>query len=332
MTQAQDNQVELTPDQIEAVKQTRQMASTLTKSFKKMKDACQFSLADTKGPLAFAAEKLAEVARIEKELEKQKGTPEYVYAATQITIMGRMFDGAKRMMEVQNQYDQKNLALATQGLEMATTAGDDPLAWQQLHEAGLMDAYKFTLPLEDVRYLEARAQTNYYFALHYWVSCIDGIDAILRATVNDRAIEVQSPEEEEGRAKIGQAVKDAMAANRDLAVLLGQWGAELQEAYAYFQWAKPLLSGLEGKTPEAKKAVLADPDWQKLNGKAILLGNMIPKVQAYPDVAKFFPQPQAPELPFEQLEWKELNVPPSGTGRLQGGTGRLQGGTGRLGK
>ncbi|MOA63221.1 hypothetical protein D3C78_1888770 [compost metagenome] len=75
--------------------------------------------------------------------------------------------------------------------------------------------------------------------------------------------------------------------------------------------------------------MLADPDWQKLNGKAIVLGNLIPKVQAFPQIATFFPPPQAPELPFEQLEWKEATLPPSGTGRLQG-TGRLPG-TGRLG-
>lgn len=323
MTQAQEIPMdELTPDQIEAVKQTRKVAAELTKSFKKMKDACQFSLADTKGPLAFAAEKVAEVKQLEQAIEKQKGTPEYVYAKTQLTIMARMFDGARRMMEVQNVYDQKNLALANQGLEMVAEAGENPAAWQQLHEGGLLEAYQFKLPVEDVRYMEARAQTNYYFALHYWVTCIDGIDAILRATVGDKAIEVQTKDEEAGRARIAEVFKQAMASNRELAVLLTQWGVELQEAYAYFQWAKPLLTGLEGKSPEAKKAVLADPDWQKLNGKAILLGNLIPKVQAFPEIAKFFPQPQAPELPFEQLEWKEATLPPSGTGRLQG-TGRL---------
>ena len=112
MTQAQEIPMdELTPDQIEAVKQTRKVAAELTKSFKKMKDACQFSLADTKGPLAFAAEKVAEVKQLEQAIEKQKGTPEYVYAKTQLTIMARMFDGARRRMEVQNVYDQTNRAL-----------------------------------------------------------------------------------------------------------------------------------------------------------------------------------------------------------------------------
>ncbi|MFN3430679.1 MAG: hypothetical protein ACK46X_12075, partial [Candidatus Sericytochromatia bacterium] len=259
----------LSPEQIEALGNLNRMVATLGKSLKKMKDASQYSLAASKGPLAFANEKLAEVATIRTQLEKQKGKPEYVYASQSLTIMARMFEGSKQMMEVQNQYDQKNLALASQGLEMLEAAGDDSNAWVTLQEGGMLDAYKFTLPLEDVRYLEARAQTNYYFALHYWMTCVDAIDAILRATVSDTAVEVQSPKEGAGRAAMAEHLRQAMAANRELAVMLGQWGTELQETYAFFQWAAPLLKGLAGKTPEAKKAVLLDPDWQKLNGKAI---------------------------------------------------------------
>lgn len=328
--------VELTPEQQEVWNRFQEMLVAFPKEFKRMKEACQFSLADTKGPLAFVSEKLDETRQALKAVEAQKGQPDYPYAVQILTIAERMFGAAKRMMEIQTEYDKKNLALAEQGLELAANAGQDPHVWIRLDQGGLLAPYKFTSPLENVEFLEARAKVNLYFALHHWMNCLDAIDAILRATHNQKAIVCQTPEEENGRAQLAQLFKDAMAADPELAVQVNMWGTELNDATAFFDWAASTLKSLEGKPTEGKRAVLNDADWQKLNGKAIALALLVEQAQAFPAIAPYFPAPDKPSLPYQQLEWKEGGGTDrlKGTGRLQGtgrlaGTGTLQG-TGRL--
>lgn len=334
MSDTQIPREELSPEQVEALNQFDDMRATLGKTFRKMREACQASLKACEGVHKFVSGKAEEIRSLQAELAKQAASPEKEYAGDTLTIAQRMFEGNQRMLEVQMQYDKRNLALAEQGLEMMQAAADDPNVWVRLHESGqLTETYKFALPLEDPAYLEARAQMNLYFGLHHWVACVDGIDGILRATVKDTAVVAQDAGEEEGRAKIAQVIGEAMAGNRDLAVLMGQLGSELQETWAYFMWASQTLKGLAGVPAEHKREALLDADWKKLNGKAVLLGSLIQKVQPYPEVAQFFPEPQAPEVPFDQLEWQEAPVAPGsrplGTGRLS--TGRLPG-TGQLKK
>lgn len=336
-TQPDTPELELTPEQQEVWTRFQDMLVSFPKEFKRMKDACQFSLADTKGPLAFITEKLGEVQAAQQALEKQKGHADYEYAATQLRIAERMFGAAKRMMEIQGEYDRKNLALAEQGLELAANAGEDPHVWIKLDQAGMLAPYKFTSPLENVEFLEARAQANHYFGLQHWMNSLDGIDAILRATTGQKAIVCQTRFEEAGRAKLAEIFKQAMAEDQQLTVQMGKWGTELQETMAYFDWASNALKGLQGKPADARRAVLADPEWQKLNGRVVVLATLTERVQAFPAIAEYFPKPERPELPYEQLEWRDPLEPRVGTGRLQGtgqlrqaGTGRLQGGTGRL--
>lgn len=327
MAQTDIPQDQLTPEQVKALGELDDMIGTLGKSFRKMRDACKASLKAGEGARKFASEKAEEMGGLLVQLEQKKGTPEYPYASQTLTIAERMFEASKTMLEIQATYDKRNLALAEQGLEMMQSAGNDPNVWLRLQESGqLAEAYKFTLPLEEPRYLEARARLNLYFGLHHWVACVDGIDVILRATVKDTAVTPQDAAEEEGRAKMAEVVRQAMAGNRELAILMGQLGTELQEAWAYFRWASDSLKGLEAMSPESRRETLLDADWKKLNGKAVLLGSLIQKVQPYREVAQFFPEPELPEVPFEQLEWQDAPVAPGsqplGTGRL--GTGRLK--------
>lgn len=331
MTQPQEQAPELTPEQVEALEKLDGMVGTLGKSFRKMRDASAASLKGCKEALAFANDKIAEVEALRAQLDKKKGTPEFAYTANALAVMTRMFDGSRCMLEIQIAYDQKNLALAEQGLEMHKAAEKDPNAWVKLNESGLLaDTYKFALPLEDVRYLEARAQMNIYLGVHHWIACVDGIDAILRATNNPPAVECQTPEEEAGRNQMAQVIREAAQANRDLAILLGRLGGELTEAWALYQWGSQALKAIKDMPAESKRQALADADWRKLNGKTVVLATLIDTVQPYAALAEFFPEPQAPEVPFDQLEWAETMLPeaPSGTGRL--GTGRL-GGSGQLG-
>ncbi|HEY9724504.1 MAG TPA: hypothetical protein V6D47_21060 [Oscillatoriaceae cyanobacterium] len=344
-------QQELTPEEKEALAKLTKTAAMVTKELKHAREACKFSLEATRGPLEFVKTKLAEVADLEAQAEAKREQLDYTFVSQTLVIHRRMFEASQRMIEIQRSFDTRNLAIAEEALATLATANDDPVRmsnlWVGLNESGKFDEVRFALPIDSPAYLEARAQMYLYLGLQHWQACLEGIDAILRATVNDTAIEPRDEAEEAQRAEAGRQVAALMKGNREAMQVLQHLGTELQEAFSYFQWAAAGLRNLKELSDDIKLARLKDADWQKLSGKTVLIIQLIDKVQPFPELAALFPPPQKPELPYEELEWQDRlrELPISGTGRLgtgrlgspnsktgplQGKTGSLQNGTGSL--
>lgn len=316
-----------TPEQQEALAKLAKTAGTVNRELKRARDAFAYSLEATRGPLEFAQAKLAEVADLEEKAAAKRDQLDYTFVSQTLVIHRRMFEATQRMIEVQREYDTRNLELANAALSVLGVSPEDPVqfssTWVQLAESGKLDEVRFALPIDDARYLLARAQMYLYLGLQHWQGCQEGIDAILRATVNDRAIEPRDEAEEASRAEAGKRVAALMQRDRAAMQLLHHAGTELQEAFSFFQWAASGLRNLAEMSDEVKRARLLDADWQKLSGKTVFLIQLIEKVQPYPELAALFPPPEKVELPYEQIEWQDplRELPISGTGRL--GTGRL---------
>lgn len=320
---------ELSPEQKQALRELEAMATQLNRQLKRARDAFQFSLKSGEGPLAHAKEQLAHIEDLQDRLGPITNDDER-YAAQMLTIMSRLFHATKRIFEIQARYDDRNLALADEALAMVQAAGSNPNAWVHLSESGMLKAdFRFPLPLNDPEYMEARCQQSQYLGLQRWMACVDGIDAILRATVGGTAAACRNAEEEAGRAAMADVVKKAMGGNRELAVLLASAGAELSEAWAYFEWGAEALRRAHQLPADQKRQALSDPDWLKLHGKVAFLVGLLDKLQPYPELAQFFPTPELPEVPYEEFEWIDSPTEKlGGTGRLSGGPERA--GTGRL--
>lgn len=250
--------------------------------------------------LKYAEGELARVEAAQKQIEPYKDDPEGAFHYTNMELLRRVFASTKRMMEIQVAANQQNLAA--------------------LEAANLMEGeVKFIFPEDNLEFQEHQARVDVCMGLFNWADAIEGIDGILRAALNEKAIDVQNEEEEAARAAYADEIKAAMKEDRNLAMLVGTLGTELQDTEALFDWAKATLRSLRDLPNEAKRPLLADSDWQKLNGKVLALAELGKKVQPYPVLARTIKASDVGQLPYEGIP----------AGELGGGTGKL--GSARLG-
>ncbi|MFP5503335.1 MAG: hypothetical protein ACLGIN_12675 [Candidatus Sericytochromatia bacterium] len=254
--------------------------------------------------LKYAEEQLAKIEEVRQKLADHQDDPEGRYHGVNMELLHRVFTATKKMMEIQ-------IHCATQNMAASETISP-------LEETRLL------FPEDSAEFMEARSRADVCMALFYWNDMLHGIDAIMRVTVNEPVIDCQSTEEEEARAKLADELREAMKADKNLAMLMQQLGSELHETTALLDWAKDTLRSLKDLPAESRRSLLQDPDWAKVNGKVILLGELGTKVKAYPLLAELIPEEEQTPLPFEP--WSEG----AATGRL-GQTGKL-GQTGQLGK
>lgn len=254
--------------------------------------------------LTYADEQLAKIDEVRSKLAEHQDDPEGRYHGINMELLHRVFTATKRMMEIQIHCAKHNME-ASENLN-------------PLEETRLM------FPEDSAEFMEARSRADVCMTLFYWNDMLHGIDAILRVTVDETAIDSQSEEEEEARKKFADELREAMKADKNLAMLVQQLGNELHETTALLDWAKDTLRSLKDLPAETKRSLLQDPDWAKVNGKAVLLGELGAKVKDYPILAQLIPEVEQAPLPFEP--WSEGGA----TGPLAGGTGRL-GQTGKLG-
>lgn len=300
---------EATPEQLAALAQAKEAMAKLTARLQELRDVTAYDIAAVKAPLAFAEAKLAELQGLQAQVQALPDSPEKDYAGKALKIQQRLFEGNQAMIAAQIACDQRNLEAFDKALELIDACQGNPNAWQQLQEQGLLgDDLGLAVHEEDVPYQLGRAQMNLFLGLHLWLASVDGIDGILRATDNGQAIEPRDAAEAEGRERVAEAFRQAMQADPEIARLLPGLGAELAEAFTYLEWAAPLLKAILGMPPDVQARRLADPDWKRLAGQVQAIAALLPKVQAFPALAGFFPAAREPGLPFEVLPWKEAHV------------------------
>jgi hypothetical protein len=194
-------------------------------------------------------------------------------------------------------------------------------------------------PALDTNHMEARAYLDVNMAVLLVTDHLDGADIVLRATGGQPAVVPKSDEELAARQALADALKAEMSRDQGLLILANQIGNELQETLALLEWGQGALSRLDTVLPEARRGILEDEDWARLNGRVAYLQGIAERAAPYPILAETFPLPEGGELPYEPVQWEQTlaaSTAPVGTGRLtlsqlaqQQGTGRLSG-TGRL--
>lgn len=157
----------------------------------------------------------------------------------------------------------------------------------------------FRDPENDPAFLEARATSDMYLAGFHWVGLSPAIDAIMRVGVKEAALKVLDAEQEKACVDRANGLKAAMQGNPELTMKVTRWAGELQETALLLDWAKSALKRLASVPVAARKSTFEDPDWAKLNGKALFLGSLAKQAQeAHPALAALF----APPAPAEQAE------------------------------
>jgi hypothetical protein len=163
---------------------------------------------------------------------------------------------------------------------------------------------------------------NLGLALFHWMLNLDGIDMVLRATSGRSVVTFKTKVAEAPYKQRGDALKEAMAGDRPLALFVAKVGTDLADAEALIEWAKATLIRIQQLPDDAKRSALADEEWAKLNGSVSFLSSLAEKARAHAALAPHFAEPQPGPLPFEPTMWNDKAV----TAPLKPGTGRLSGG------
>ncbi|HEY9720988.1 MAG TPA: hypothetical protein V6D47_03190 [Oscillatoriaceae cyanobacterium] len=268
--------------------------ANLAKQMQRARKQFAYNVKLSRDRLAYAE---SELRQSEEAWAKAKGTPEAVTAE----LLRHVNASYRRMMQIQLKANEHNLAVAE----------TEPVPEQPL----------YVDPQADLDYLEARGYMDVSLGMFYWILLAEGIDLLLRASGQPGTIVCRSPEEEQARAEKANELKARAANERSLAVLLGQLGAELPEAFRLLNWGKETLARLQSGE-EDKKAALSLADWNKLSAKVLLLGDLPQKASAVPLLAAYLPSEQA-ALPFEPVNWDDTANQAPGTDRLSISTDRL---------
>lgn len=265
-----------------------------------------FNVKSAQDRLAFARKELAELddRRTKLLAHQQKAGADYLLA--NVDVLRLVFSSVAMMMD-------ETIACNRHNLELVSS--------EQLPEQAV-----FRVPQHEGAFLYARSRLDLALALLGWYQYAEGIDVVLRAAVGAQAIQPRNAAEEAERAARAQALKQAVQSDRDMAILLGRLGTELQEAEALIEWAKSALARLRDQPPALKRPAFADTDWAKLNGKAVFMATLGDTVAAFPALARYFPRQNAAPLPYDELAWSGN----AGSGRLLPGSGRLSTSTGGL--
>jgi hypothetical protein len=302
----QNQEPEITEE--EAKQHLADARAALDKEVKKAKQMFSQNIKLADDRLQFATKRLAETEETRDKVAEHKDHPEGQFHLYNLELLCRVYGATKTMMEIEKACNQTNLAIVE-----SEEPQENPV---------------FAIPAENAQYMEARARIDYHMGIFLWRSIIEGVDVVMRASLDQKAVNSQTDEEETWRQGNVAELKAAMAGDRELAVFVGQAGSELQETQALIEWAGSSLGTVRQLAPDAKKGYLEDADWAKLNAKVLYLTELTDKAQAFPTLAKHFPVPEPAPLPYEQIAWSEK----PGTGRL-GGTGRLaQQGAGQTGR
>ena len=149
----------------------------------------------------------------------------------------------------------------------------------------------------------ARVTMDYYLAGFYWLQRLELVDALLRAVGHEPAIAPHNDAEEAIRAERAQALKARLTADKATQIAAMRLAEELNLAQATLPWAKMALARLEVLPKAEQRVLLADPDWNKLNGAMRTLEALPQAIAELPGLADFdFSTPDVElEDPFDDI-------------------------------
>jgi hypothetical protein len=144
------------------------------------------------------------------------------------------------------------------------------------------------LPVADPNYLLHRTLLDVALLAYHWHRNRAAIEVVLRAAEKETSVYQPAADHHEAFAGQVAEVKQAAAADRDLAVLTGSLASTFEETYALLDWGQSRANTLAQLPPAARKTSLDDPDWAKLNGGLTHLLDVKNRVAAHPRLAALF--------------------------------------------
>jgi hypothetical protein len=285
MTSPQSPQPELTEAEIRA-----QLEAAQARLVEQMGQAQQ-DLAEARRILETDREKLtAELAELDARVQKlspYKDHPEGALHYATALAFSRAKTAEKRMVDHQLVVLEQNLALATNGIPEGWDGEGSPF-----RDAATEPAYNV-----------ARVTMDYYLAGFYWLRRLELVDSLLRAVGHPPAIQARNAAEEETRTARAEELKAAIRADKETLLTVMRIAEDLSLAQATLPWAKTSLARLEILAPADQRVLLADADWNKLNGALRVLETLPDTLAALPALAAFdFSTPDVElEDPFDDI-------------------------------
>jgi len=281
----------MTPEQQAALDEAKQkfieLQTQLAKATSHAKDMVQQHVLVARERLEHAERERGEAQALRERLEPRKAEPNVVEHHTKMAMLEELYSQMKGMMAIELAIHERNFK---------EIDAIPPLEMREDYPVDLKPAVYAAH--ENIDYLEHRARMDVASLDYHWYRNRRALDAVMRAAgVELRGYE--AGEEEEAQAAAADQLKGQAAGDRDVQILLGRLGPELEEAYALLDWAKDSLQSL-GKLPrESKREALGDPDYVKLNARLMLLMELPERVRDLPALAPLFPYTGPAELPFQ---------------------------------
>lgn len=284
-----------TPPDDEAVKKLEETLARVDKEIERNKTMLLEGIARLKRRIAATAQQIAEAEERCAQLAAHRDHPEGGYHHRSMTLVVRLHTAFQRMLGIELSYAEQDLATLELGTPGVLAPGDKKV---------------FRKAEDDLDYQESRATMDLNTVLLYWVQNIEGIDAVLRAMCQEKALPGPTPAEEERRAERAKSLRAATKGNRDLTLYLMKLGEDLQETQALIEWAHANVASLATMPPAAKRTALADNDYAKLRGKVIMFATLDQRLTEFPDLAALFEDFQPVVLAAEETVDGDCETPP----------------------
>lgn len=271
----------MTPEQQaaydEAKKKFDELKGQFDRAMTDAKNTTSHQLKVAQERLAHAERELERSASLRERLEPSKDVPQVVEHYEKMRLLSEVYSEMKAMMAIEVAILERNFKEidAIPALELRP---DYP---QDLNPVVVP-------PHTDLGYIEHRTRMDVALLAYHWFRNRRGLDAVMRAAgVELRAYE--AGEEEATQAAAAEALKQAMAADKETTILVNKLGPELEEAFALLDWATESLQTLAQLPAQAKRDALADPDWTKVNARVTQLLELAERVHNVPALAPHFP-------------------------------------------
>ena len=154
-----------------------------------------------------------------------------------------------------------------------------------------------------------------------WRASIEGIDAVLTACGRPPARDARGPNDDQQQVDRALAIRDAMAEDAQMEAAMEKLADELEAIGQTLARTESAIAQLDGLDAPAKRTLLKAPQWKELDGAFAQLRKLHQRTSGFPVVNKWFPKPQAVDLPYDEVP-EELAAPtslkrPAGTDHLQ---------------
>lgn len=229
--------------------------------------------------LQYARQQLAgaqrELAPMLQALASLKAKPDAgsQYAAGHLELMVLVYESTVRLMTLQAACAEANV--------------------KTLQSAGPRDTFQLKLAHEQPEFLEYYQLRSLSMASFLAGQYPDGLDVVARAANGEALLPEASPQEATARQAAADGLLAAAEANDELAQLLRHLGEEFAGLMALLAWGQITWRRARDAAPADKLHLLQDADWEKLNGKVLLLEALPGRVAAHPELARLFPAPGA---------------------------------------